>query len=172
MGFDNRWLAKTLTQILTNSPLILMFISWVFLTIPHLFIRYCNNPTEITRNYFCGVFLKNHKYLWEMFLRRLRDVTEKKSFSRHARDVLKTSHKRHLFFLRCIWNVLKTSQKIHLIWDVSKRSLRCLSQWRSDWDLSETSHDGWDNSFSENKKNLCHLIKWGTPKIYISTRFR
>ena len=61
------------------------------------FIRYCNNPTEITQSHFCGVFLKNHKYLREMFLRRLREVTEKTSFLRHARDVLKTSHKRYLF---------------------------------------------------------------------------
>ena len=38
---------------------------------------------------------------------------------------------------------LKKSQESHLFWDVSKRSLRCLSQWRSDWDLSETSHAGW-----------------------------
>ena len=36
------------------------------------FIRYFNNPTEITRNYFRQVFLKSHKYLREMFLRRLR----------------------------------------------------------------------------------------------------
>ena len=93
---------------------------------PHIcFIRYCNNPTEITRNHFCGLYLKNHKHLREMFLRRLKDVTEKSSF------------------LRCIWDVLKTPQKIHLFWDVSKRSLRCPSQWRSNWDVSETSHAGW-----------------------------
>ena len=61
-----------------------------------------------------------------MYLRRLKDVSKKTSF------------------LRCIWDVLKTSQKSHLFWDVSKRSLRCLSQWRSDWDLSETSHGGWE----------------------------
>ena len=33
-------------------------------------------------------------------------------------------------FLRCVWNLLKTSQKSHLFWDVPKRSLRCPSQWR------------------------------------------
>ena len=103
------------------------------------FIRYCNKPTEIKRNHFCDIFLENQKYLREMFLRRLRDVTEKTSFLRYARDVLKTSHKIHLF-----WDVLKTSQKTHLLWDVSERSLRYLSQWRSDWNLSETStHAGW-----------------------------
>ena len=55
----------------------------------------------------------------------------------HVKDVTqKTS------FLKCFWDVLKTSQKRHLFWDVSERSLRYLSQWRSDWDLSETSHAG------------------------------
>ena len=29
-----------------------------------------------------------------------------------------------------------------------------------------------DNSFNESKKNFCRLIKWETPKIYISPRFR
>ena len=58
-------------------------------------------------------------------MRRLKDVTKKTSL------------------FRCIWDVLKTSQKRHLFWDVSERSLRYLYQWRSDWDLSETSHAGW-----------------------------
>ena len=61
-----------------------------------------------------------------MILRRLIDVTKKTSF------------------LRYIWDVLKKSQKTRLFGDVSERSLRCLSQWRSDWDLSETFHAGWD----------------------------
>ena len=49
---------------------------------------------------------------FEMFLRRLKDVTKKTSF------------------LRRIWAVLKTSPKKYLFWDVSGRSLRYLSQWR------------------------------------------
>ena len=61
-----------------------------------------------------------------MYLRRDREVTKKTSF------------------LRCIWDVLKTSQKRRLFWDVSERSLRCLSQWRSVWDISKNSHVGWD----------------------------
>ena len=65
---------------------------------------------------------------FEICSRRLKDVTQKTSF------------------LRCFWDVLKTSQKRHLFWDVSERSLRYLSQWRSDWDLSETSHAGWVHS--------------------------
>ena len=69
------------------------------------FIRHCNKPQEITpQNYFCDMFLENQKYLWEVFLRRLRDVTEKTSFLRYARDVLNTSHKRHYF-----WDVFETS---------------------------------------------------------------
>ena len=56
-----------------------------------------NNLTEITGNHFCVVFLKNQEYLREMFLGRLRDVTEKKYFLRYARDVLNKSHKRYRF---------------------------------------------------------------------------
>ena len=40
------------------------------------FIRYFNNPTDITQNHLRGVFLKSHIYLREVFLRRLGDVTE------------------------------------------------------------------------------------------------
>ena len=69
-----------------------------------------------------------------MFLRRLKDVTKKATF------------------LRCIWDVLKTSQKRHLFWDVSKRSLRYLSQWRSDWYLTKTSHAGWVRVTSSNPR--------------------
>ena len=67
---------------------------------------------------------------FEICPRRLKDVTQKTSF------------------LRCFWDVLKTSQKRHLFWDVSEMSLRYLSQWRSDWHLSETSHVGWERSFT------------------------
>ena len=67
------------------------------------FIRYFSNPTEITRNHFRGVFLKNHNKLGEIFLRRLGDITENTSFW----DMLEISlHKR------------KTSQKRHLFWDL------------------------------------------------------
>ena len=144
MDFDHRWLAKTLTQLSAY------FYSWQtllisihcsqktfhFLSVSNsptaIFLRYYNNPaeitdnpTEITRNHFRGVFLKNHKYFQEMFLRRLRDVTEK------------------TYFLRCFSDVLKTSRKSHLFWDAHNRPLRCCSQWRSDWDFSKTSLVGW-----------------------------
>ena len=65
---------------------------------PHIyFIRCYNNPTEITQNYFCGLFLKNQKCLRDMFSKRLRLITGKTSFLRYARDVSKTSQKRHRF---------------------------------------------------------------------------
>ena len=51
------------------------------------FIRYCNDPTEITRNHFCGLFLK---------------IT--KTYERCFWDVSETSGNRHLF-----WDMLKTS---------------------------------------------------------------
>ena len=117
MGFDDRWLARTLTQISAH------WYSWQTWSISmHCsqkafhFLIVSNGPTSIlsgfvitlrkvTRNYFCGVFFM---FLREMFLRRLRDVTEKTSF------------------LRCFWDVLKTSQKVISFetflrgpWDVS-----------------------------------------------------
>ena len=107
--FDNPWIAKTLTgqtwlvDIYAMLPHNVSFLGCFWRSHVY-FIRYCNKPTEITRNHFCDGFLENQKYLREMFLRRLRDVTEKTSFLRYVRDVLKTSHKRHLF-----WNVFETS---------------------------------------------------------------
>ena len=80
------------------------------------------------------------KYIFfEICSRCLKDVTEK------------------TYFLRCIWDVLKMSQKSHLLWDVSKSSPRCLSQWRSDWDLSETSHAYWvrDSSRTRSRYFTC-----------------
>ena len=106
---DNPWIAKTLTgqtsliDIYAMLPQNVSFLACFWWSHVY-FIRYCNKPTEITRNHFCDGFLENQKYLREMFLRRLRDATEKTSFLRYVRDVLKTSHKRHLF-----WNVFETS---------------------------------------------------------------
>ena len=87
-------------------------------------------------------YLKNQKYLREMFVRRLRDVKGKISF------------------LRCIWDVLKTSQKRYLFWGLSERSLRYLSQWRSDWDLSETSHTNWKGSEWKKTAQVDCLLKF------------
>ena len=119
-----------------------LIFSWMFLTVPHLF---------------CQILLQrygNHKksFLWCIFEKSeilARDVFET-SQRRHGKDIFFEIRPRRLkdvtkktYFFRCVWDVLKASQKSHLFWDVSKRSLRYLSQWRSDWDLSETSHAGW-----------------------------
>ena len=83
---------------------------------------------------------------FEICLRRLKDVIEKTSFLRWLlRRLIDVTKKTS--FLRYIWDVLKTSQKSRLLWDVSEWSLRCLSQWRSDWDLSETSRAGWVKNY-------------------------
>ena len=80
------------------------------------FIRYFNNPTQITWNQFCGVFLKSDKYLGDIFLRRLWDN-----------------------FLRFVWDLLKMSHKKHLFWDVFEMSLRRHKKRRLFWDVFETS---------------------------------
>ena len=111
----------------------------MFLTVPHLFYQIFQLTYGNHTKPFCGVFLKNHRYLREMFLRRLRDVTEKTSFLRYVWDVLKTSYKRLLF-----WDVSETSYRRHKkdiflemylrrLKNVSKKSslLRCF------WEVSE-----------------------------------
>ena len=122
------------------APRIRRSIFWVFLTSTHLFYqhdifewsqilsRYIFETGQRCHriNIFFEICLRRLKYVVEMYLRRLRQVTKK------------------TFFLRRIWDVLKTSQKRRFFWDVSERFLRCLSQWRSDWDISETSHAGWE----------------------------
>ena len=71
------------------------------------FIRYCNNPTEITQNQFCDVFEKpkilardvcetsqrrqGKDLFFEMHLRRLEDVTKKISFLRSFWEVSEIS---------------------------------------------------------------------------------
>ena len=113
----------------------------MFLTVPHLFYQIFQLPYGNHTKPSCGVFLKNHRYLREMFLRHLRDVTEKTPFSRYVWDVLKTSYKRRLF-----WDVSEMSYRHHKtdiffekylrrLKDISKKSslLRCF------WEVSEMS---------------------------------
>ena len=138
MEFDDRWFVKTLTQIPAHwysrqTWLLSMLCSqkmFHFLSVSDGPVSILPNmPITLRKRFFRMVFSKSHKYLREILYRRHRDVMEKTSF------------------LRCIWDVLKTSQKRSIFWDVSRRSLRCqrcLSQWRSDWDLSETSNSGWE----------------------------
>ena len=44
------------------------------------------------------------------------------------------------------WVILKMSQKRCLFWDVSEKSLRCLSQWRSGRDIRKSSYAGLDEN--------------------------
>ena len=76
-----------------------------------------------------------------MFLRHLRDVMEKTSFSRYVWDVLKTSYKRRLF-----WDVSKTSYRRHekdIIFEMYLRHLKDVSKkaslLRCFWEVSERS---------------------------------
>ena len=71
---------------------------------PHIyFIRYCNSPTEITRNHFlCDIF-ENSQILVIGIFETPQRRHGKGIFSRYTQDVLKTSHKRHFF-----WDVFET----------------------------------------------------------------
>ena len=82
-----------------------------------------------------------------MFFRRLRDISKKTSFFRYVRPRRFKDVTQNTSFLRYTRDVLKTSQKSPLFRYVSKRSLRCLSKWRSDWDISDTSHAGSEWNF-------------------------
>ena len=133
-----------------NSPLILMTdLIDIYAQKTFHFLSVSNSPTSILPDtvitlwksheiIFVGYFWKTantcerffetphrcHRkdVFFEMFLRRLKDVTKKTSF------------------LRCIWDVLKTSQKSHLFWDVSKEvseiSLSMVIWLRSPTDIS------------------------------------
>ena len=81
----------------------------IYVLLPEMFrfLIVSNSPTSIlsdiiitlrkSHEIILWVIFEKPKYLREMCLRRLRDVAEKTSFLRYARDILKTSHKRHLF---------------------------------------------------------------------------
>ena len=128
------------------------------------FLNVSNGPTSILPN-ISVTLRKSHKtILWGIFEKSqipARDVFET-SQRCHGKDIFFEICLRRLkdviqntSFLRCIWDVLKTSQKSCLFWDVSERSLRCLFQWKSDSDLSETSQLGWDYVF--NLSWLCNV---------------
>ena len=112
-----------------------------FITVPHLFYQILY--MEITRNHFCGLFLKNHKYFREMLLRRLRDVTEKTYFLRCSRDVLKTSQKRYLF-----WDVFETSWRLHKKYIFFEMYLKRLKDFRKKSPFSRCFEDVPEISFS------------------------
>ena len=64
LSFDYPWLAKTLTgqtwliDIYAMLPQNVLFLECFWRSHVY-FIRYCNKPTEITRNHSCGRFLEN-----------------------------------------------------------------------------------------------------------------
>ena len=70
------------------------------------FLSICKSPTSILSawNHFCGIFLNSHKYIQDIFLRRIRDVTEQTSFLRYVLDALETLHEKHHY-----WDVFETS---------------------------------------------------------------
>ena len=98
----------------------------MFLTVSHLFYQIFQLPYRNHTKPFVGVFEKSQipardvfetsqtchgkDIIFEICLRRLKDVIQKTSF------------------LRCFWDVLKTSQKRHPFWDVFETSHRCLKK--------------------------------------------
>ena len=117
------------------------------------FLSVSDSPTSILSD-IVMTLRKSHEiiFVWRIFEKPkilARDVFET-SQRRHGKDIFFEICPRRLkdvtqktSFWRCFWVVSKTSQKRHLFWGVSERSLRYLSQWKSDWDLSETSHACW-----------------------------
>ena len=130
LGFQDRWLVKTVTQISAHwyswqtwlIPMHYFQKTFHFLNVPNgstsVLSDIASNPTWITRNQpFWGIFEKSQiivRYVLQMSQRRhekniffeicsrsLKDVTQKISFLRCFWDVSKTSQKRY-FFLRCI----------------------------------------------------------------------
>ena len=113
----------------------------MFLTVPRLFYQIFQLLYGNRTKLFCGIFSENHKYSREIFLRRLRDATEKTSFSRFVRDVFKTSCKRRLF-----WDVFETSQRRHkkdIFFEMHLRRLKDVTKksslLRYFWEVSKMS---------------------------------
>ena len=140
MGFDDRWLTKTLTQISAHwYPWHTWLISMHCSKKMFHFLSASNGSILILSDIVITLG-KSHKITFVGDFLKITNTCERCFWA-----VSETSRKRQSF-LRFIWDVLKTSQKSHPFWDVSKRSQRCLCQWISDWGLSETSHAGWDLS--------------------------
>ena len=97
-----------------------------------------------TKDIFYKMFLR---CIWD-YLRLVKDVFLE-MYSRHLIDVSKKTS-----FLISIWDVSKMCQERRLFVDVSDRSLKCLSQWRPDWNVSETSPAGWERQLCIGKDRL------------------
>ena len=87
---------------------------------------------------------RNRRLFWDMLETSSRHYTKHIFFEMFLRCFFLKTWQRKRSFLRSIWDVLKTSQKSRLFWDVSKRSLRCLCQWRShaSWEDSAVKYTG------------------------------
>ena len=116
-----------------------------------------NGSTRILSNVSVTLW-KSHKtiivgYFWRIINtcdRCFWDVSEM-SRNRHLFWDMHQTSQRHLtkdIFFEMSLIGLKDVTKSHLFWDVSWKSLRCLSQWRSDWDLSKISRAAWVKYFT------------------------
>ena len=133
LRFGDCWDAKTIKWFVSHTAEISNMQKWAHMT-DWLMAMHCCQKTTFqflsvfnadasifsARNHFCVIFLivtntfkiyfwdisdtSRNKHLFQIRLRRLKDVTWKTSF------------------LRWIWDVLKTSQKRHLSWDVFETS--------------------------------------------------
>ena len=141
MGFYDRWLNKTLTQISAH------WCSWqTLLKFMHCsqktfnFFSVSNGGTSIVSDIVIPLRI-SHKTIFVGYFWKITNTCERCFW-----DVTETSPKIHLFwdmlktfFSRYVLDVLKTSQKSHFFSGVSERSLRCLSMemWlRSPRDIS------------------------------------
>ena len=100
------------------------------------FLSVSDSPTSILSDVVMTL-RKSHEiiFVWCIFekLKILARDDFETSQRRHGKDIFFDICSRRLkdvrqktSFLRCFWNVLKTSQKSHLFWDVSKKPMRYL----------------------------------------------
>lgn len=115
----------------------------------YYFLSFFNGATSILSDILITLRKSHEIILWGIFEKSeilARDVFEMPQrchrtdifFQISLRRLKDISQKKHLFIH--FWGVLKASQKSYQFWGVSEKSLRCLSQLRSDWDFSRSSH--------------------------------
>ena len=160
LGFDDRWLAKTLTQTsahwyswqtclivmhcsqktfhllsVSNGPASILSNISVNLrkSLESIFVGYFWKITNICERRFWDVSeMSRNRHLSEICSRHLKDVTQKASILRCFWDVLKTSQKRHLFE---IYLVFLFEMNLRRLKDFTKK----LSLLRCFWEISEMS---------------------------------
>ena len=120
-----------------NISLLILMTDWLMVmhcsqktTFYFLSVFYSPISNLSTQNHLCSIFLSSHIYFQEILLRRISEFTYRNLFW----DICETSWRRQMkniffeiylgrlkdvtkktSFLRCIWDVLKTSQKRHLL---------------------------------------------------------